>query len=92
MASPSLVPTPVPVQAAAVLPSAAAPSTTAPALVVSGIAWQEDRPGRRAVVNGLLVAEGAMVAGARVTEIRAEKVIFSSGGHTLEIPNSSPFH
>jgi len=92
LASPSPLPAPAPAQAAALPPSASASSATAPVLVVNGIAWQEERHGRRAVVNGVLVAEGAMVAGARVTEIHAGKVVFSSGGQILEIPNSSPFH
>ena len=89
---PSPLPAPALAQSAALPPSASAPSATAPVLVVNGIAWQEERHARRAVVNGVLVAEGAMVAGARVTEIHAGKVVFSSGGQILEIPNSSPFH
>lgn len=93
MASPAPLPVQAPAQTEALPPSsAAAPTATIPVLVVSGIAWQEERHGRRAVVNGVLVSEGTMVAGARVMEIHAGKVIFSSGGQTLEIPNSSPFH
>lgn len=70
-------------------PVAAAP----PQLVINGIAWQEERSGRRAVVNGLLVAEGDTVAGARVSQIQPDKVIFKTGdGQRLEILHSTPYH
>lgn len=60
-------------------------------LIVSGIAWQEERSLRRAVVNGNLVGEGAEVAGARVVEIGERGVKFSQGGRTISILLSSPF-
>ncbi|HZV81365.1 MAG TPA: hypothetical protein VFF53_04275 [Geobacteraceae bacterium] len=55
-------------------------------LVVSGIAWQEERGLRRAVVNGSLVGEGAEILGARVVEIREARVRFSRGGKSWDIP------
>lgn len=55
-------------------------------LVVSGIAWQEERGLRRAVVNGSLVGEGGEILGARVVEIKEKRVRFSRGGNTWEIP------
>lgn len=61
-------------------------------LTVSGIAWQEERALRRAVVNGVLVGEGAEVAGARVVEIRESRVRFSRGGHSFDISYSAPGH
>jgi general secretion pathway protein B len=61
------------------------------ALTISGIAWQEERALRRAVVNGALVAEGAEVAGARVVEIRERSVRFARDGRTFDIGYSSPF-
>lgn len=60
-------------------------------LTVSGIAWQDERSLRRAVVNGNLVGEGAEVAGARVVEIGERRVKFSQGGRTISVSLSSPF-
>lgn len=61
----------------------------APDIVISGIAFQDERRMRRAVLNGSLVGEGAEVAGARVVEIKETKVKLSRGGHVFEIPFSS---
>ena len=58
-------------------------------LAVSGIAWQEERSRRRAVVNGTLVKEGAEVGGARVVEITERGVRFSRGGSSFDIPYPS---
>ncbi|WP_136514044.1 general secretion pathway protein GspB [Geomonas edaphica] len=58
-------------------------------IVISGIAYQDERRMRRAVLNGSLVGEGAEVAGARVVEIKETKVRLSRGGHVFEIPFSS---
>lgn len=52
---------------------------------LSGIAWQEERGGRRAVINDFLLHEGSVVAGAKVTEILADRVRFSSSGGVFEI-------
>ncbi len=54
-------------------------------LKVSGIAWQDDRAERRAVVNGALVGEGAVVEGARIVRIFQDKVRFSRSGETFEV-------
>jgi len=54
-------------------------------LTVSGIAWQDERKARRAVVNGQLIGEGAMIGGARVVEIQQSQVRFSSNGRTFEV-------
>jgi general secretion pathway protein B len=59
-------------------------------LTVSGIAWQDDRSSRRAVVNGTLLSEGKMVGGAKIKEIMPNGVRFSSNGRTFEITLSSP--
>lgn len=58
---------------------------------VSGIAWQDERSLRRAVINGALLGEGAEVAGARVVEIGERRVKFSRGGQTFSVTLSSPF-
>ena len=53
---------------------------------LSGIAWQEERRARRAVVNGFLMQEGGVVAGARITDIYQERVRFSLAGKFFELP------
>jgi len=62
-----------------------------PEISISGIAWQDERRMRRAVLNGALVGEGAEVAGARVVEIRENKVRMSRGGQIFEVFFSSGF-
>lgn len=61
-------------------------------ITISGIAFQDERRLRRAVVNGVLVGEGAEIAGARITEIKETKVRFSRGGHVFDVPFSSGLH
>lgn len=56
-----------------------------PDITISGIAYQDERGLRRAVLNGSLVGEGAEVAGARVVEIRENKVRLSKGGRIFEV-------
>lgn len=60
-----------------------------PDITVSGIAWQEERSLRRAVLNGTLVAEGAEVSGARVVEIKENRVRLSRGGQIFDVLFSS---
>lgn len=60
-------------------------------ITISGIAYQDDRSMRRAVINGALVGEGAEVAGAKVVEIRENRVRFSRAGENFEILQSSAF-
>ncbi len=63
---------------------------------LSGIAWQDERAGRRAVVNGFLLKEGAAVSGATITDIQADRVRFSSPAGLFEVkldsalPNEEP--
>jgi len=54
-------------------------------LLVSGIAWQEERGLRRAVVNGVLAEEGSEILGARIVEIRENLVRFSRNGNVFEV-------
>uniref|UniRef100_C6E391 Type II secretion system protein GspB C-terminal domain-containing protein n=1 Tax=Geobacter sp. (strain M21) TaxID=443144 RepID=C6E391_GEOSM len=61
----------------------------APDISISGIAYQDERRMRRAVLNGVLVGEGAEIAGARVVEIKETKVRLSRGGQTFELTFSS---
>ena len=90
--APAAVPAPTPVQRPAMAEQPALPSEyPGGELTVSGIAWQEERSLRRAVVNGTLVGEGAEVAGARVVEIGERRVKFSQGGRTVSVSLSSPF-
>lgn len=80
---------PVP-PAAPVMSATPEPVMSAPAdIKVTGIAWQDDRSARRAVVNGTLVGEGAVVAGARVVEIRQEQVRFAKDGGRFTIAITS---
>ena len=53
---------------------------------VSGIAWQDERSARRAVVNGFLMREQGVVAGAKISEIMQDRVRFTQAGTTFEIP------
>ena len=85
----------------AALPSSPAPAAAAPFredagaqvggadITISGIAYQDERRMRRAVLNGQLVGEGAEIAGARVVEIKENKVKLSRGGQLFEVPFSS---
>ncbi|RII26698.1 MAG: hypothetical protein CXR31_09820 [Geobacter sp.] len=57
-----------------------------PALKVTGIAWQKDNASRLAMINGAAVLEGGMVEGARVDEIFPDRVRFTVGTRTIEIP------
>lgn len=59
-------------------------------LTVSGIAWQDERSARRAVVNGTLLSEGNTVGGAKIVEIQQTRVRFSSNGRTFEVSLSAP--
>ncbi|GAC1466137.1 MAG: hypothetical protein PVSMB11_01550 [Desulfuromonadaceae bacterium] len=52
---------------------------------LSGIAWQDERRARRAVVNGFLLKEGAVVSGAKIIDIQADRVRFSSSTGLFEI-------
>lgn len=56
-----------------------------PAFTVSGIAWQKDSASRLAVVNGVSVAEGNMIEGARVREILPDRVLFSFNRQEFEV-------
>lgn len=67
-------------------------ASSIPELKVTGIAWQEEQDGRRAVVNGSLIREGGIVAGAQVKEILPDRVRFSVGGRLFDITNTIPFH
>ncbi len=95
---PSAAVVPQPLSAAPVPPAKLSdktpvePQTAAPtdsALVISGIAWQDERQLRRAVINGSLVGEGAEIAGAKVIEIREYLIRFSRNGRSFEIPFSA---
>lgn len=74
--------------ASASAPSQQSPHTMpAPASIkVTGIAWQDDRSLRRAVINDLLLKEGNVVYGAKITEIRKDRVKFSLFGSAFEVP------
>lgn len=56
---------------------------------LSGIAYQDERRDRRAVVNGFLMQEGGVVSGAVITDIYQDRVRFTQGGGTFELTLSS---
>ncbi|MCM0082396.1 general secretion pathway protein GspB [Geomonas sp. Red32] len=58
-------------------------------ITISGIAFQDERSLRRAVLNGTLVKEGEEVAGARVVEIKETKVRLSRNGRQFDVVFSS---
>lgn len=58
-------------------------------ITVSGIAWQDERSLRRAVINGILVGEGAEIEGAKIIEIKESRVRFNRGGEIFEVVHSS---
>lgn len=58
-------------------------------LTVSGIAWQDERALRRAVINGFLVEEGAEIQGAKIVEIKENRVRFNRGGEVFEVVHTS---
>ena len=67
-------------------PDQPAQSVQAPAdIKLSGIAWQEERAARRAVINGFLLKEGAVVSGAKIIDIKADRVRFSSPAGLFEM-------
>lgn len=89
------MPAPESAPAAAAQPEAPQAATPASAPVVAGapegvkltgIAWQENRKLRRAVINDVLVGEGVLVAGAKVVEIRPTAVRFEKNGSVFEVP------
>ena len=85
--TPVVTPPPMPARPKNSVPEMAGPAP--PDLKVTGIAWQDERSARRAVVNGALIGEGAVVSGARVVEIRQDQVRFSRDGQTLASPITS---
>jgi hypothetical protein len=52
---------------------------------LSGIAWQDARSGRRAVINGFLMREGGVVSGAKISEILPDRVRFTQSGRDFEL-------
>jgi general secretion pathway protein B len=67
-------------------PKQPAQTVQAPAdIKLSGIAWQDERTARRAVINGFLLKEGAVVSGAKIIDIQADRVRFSSSAGQFEI-------
>lgn len=62
-------------------PLAPAPSD----IQVNGVAWQDERGLRRAVVNGLLLKEGSTISGAQLKEILPDRVRFERSGSVFEV-------
>lgn len=78
--------TAAPVKAQPVVQVQPVQTVAAPAEIkLSGIAWQDERSSRRAVINGFLLKEGATVSGARIIDIQADRVRFASSAGEFEI-------
>jgi len=78
--------TAAPVKTQPVLQKQLSQTIAAPAdIKLSGIAWQDEHSGRRAVINGFLLKEGDVVSGAKIIDIEANMVRFSSPGGQYEI-------
>ena len=58
---------------------------TSPLLNISAIVWYEEPSERFAMINGLIVTEGAVVEGMKVEEIYPDRVRFLHNGQHLEI-------
>jgi general secretion pathway protein B len=67
-------------------PEATAAEKAAPALRVTGIAWQNNGESSFAVVNGKAVLQGGMVDGFKVMEIHHDMVRFSGSSGTIDVP------
>jgi len=65
--------------------SVMAPAQT-PTVTVSGIAYNTTPADRLAVINGVPVGEGKSISGVKVEEILPDKVRFSQGQKTFEVP------
>jgi hypothetical protein len=61
---------------------------TPPSLKISGIIWSEEPSERRAVINGMVTREGAMIEGMKVMVIYPNHVRFSYNGRLIEISMS----
>jgi general secretion pathway protein B len=73
-------------QSPSTYPKQTVQTVQAPAdIKLSGIAWQDERAARRVVINGFLLKEGAVVTGAKIIDIQADRVRFSSAAGQFEI-------
>jgi general secretion pathway protein B len=60
-------------------------ATVSPSLNISAIVWYEEPSKRFAMINGLIVTEGALVEGMKVEEIFPDRVRFLHNSQHLEI-------
>jgi general secretion pathway protein B len=67
-------------------PVAREPATAFPSLNISAIVWYEEPSKRFAMINGLIVTEGAAVEGMKVETIYPDRVRFLHRNQHLEIP------
>jgi cytoskeletal protein RodZ len=70
----------------ATIPSPSPVAAATPKITVSGIAYNKDAADRLAVINGVPVGEGKSVSGVKVEEIMPDKVRFSLGQKSFEVP------
>ena len=74
-----------PAASTAAAPGRVVQTSTPEGIKLTGIAWQENRKMRRAVVNDILAGEGTVIAGAQIVEIRPQAVRFEKNGTLYEV-------
>lgn len=56
-----------------------------PGLELTGIVWQDDAASRMAIINDLPVMVGTVIEGAKVVEIRSDRVVLTADGKKTEL-------
>jgi general secretion pathway protein B len=67
-------------------PAAREPAMAFPSLNISAIVWYEEPSKRFAMINGVIVTEGAVVEGMKVETIYPDRVRFLHRSQHLDIP------
>lgn len=77
-------PSPTPAHQQAAVPAQAV-AASLPTLNVSGVAYEADG-GKFAIINGVAVTEGSVVAGAKVEEIQQDRIRLTFGQRSFDVP------
>ena len=76
---------PAPAPHRTVSPVPAVEAATPSRLALTGIVWQQDADSRMAIINDLPVMVGTEIDGAKVLEIKSDRVILTKNGRRLEL-------
>jgi general secretion pathway protein B len=76
---------PAPESKSASVPTVPAVSSSRPTLTVNGIAFQEGSNDNMAIINGVAMANGAVIEGVKIEDIQKDRVRFSQHGEQFEI-------